>query len=118
MPNNYNGRKLHHGGCRTRHRRPVGGYDSVQLAIIRGLSQNHPRSAQNIIRQLREEAALLSKDNSHQSLASLPARYLLSLLDAKPPNVDLSDQNFQGAGALSVITRLVAARRGSKDDFA
>jgi len=97
----------------------LAGMTRVQLAFIRGLSQNHPRSAQNIIRQLREEAALLSKNNSPQSLASLPVRYLLSLLDAKPPNVDLPGRGHQqGAGPLTVITRLVAARRGSKDDFA
>ena len=96
----------------------LAGMTRVQLAIIRGLSQNHPRSAQNIIRRLREEAALLSKNNSPQSLASLPVRYLLSLLDAKPPNMDLPGRGQQGAGPLTVITRLVAARRGSKDDFA
>jgi hypothetical protein len=43
---------------------------------------------------------------------------LLSLLDAKPPNVDLPGRGPQGTGPLTVITRLVAARRGSKDDFA
>ena len=96
----------------------LAGMTRVHLAIIRGLSQNHPRSAQNIIRQLREEAALLSKHNSAPSLASLPARYLLSLLEAKPPNT-AAPEHTNHNGPLNLVSRLVAARRaGGKDDFA
>ena len=64
----------------------LAGMTRVHLAIIRGLSQNHPRTAENIIRALREEAQLAAEPNGSASLAGLPARYLLNLLEAKPPN--------------------------------
>ena len=64
----------------------LAGMTRVHLAIVRGLSQNHPRTAENIIRALHEEAQLATGSNSSVSLAGLPARYLLSLLEARPPN--------------------------------
>jgi len=64
----------------------LAGMTRVQLAIIRGLSQNHPRTADNVIQALREEARLAAETNGATSLTGLPARYLLSLLEAKPPN--------------------------------
>ena len=64
----------------------LAGMTRVHLAIIRGLSQNHPRTAENIIRVLRQEAQLAAGPNGSASLAGLPARYLLNLLEAKPPN--------------------------------
>ena len=63
----------------------LAGVTRVNLAIIRGLSQNHPRSAENIIRQLQEEASLAGPDGV-LTLSNLPAKYLLGLLEVKPPN--------------------------------
>jgi hypothetical protein len=60
------------------------GVTRVHLAIIRGLSQNHPRSAENIMWQVREEADLTEPDGS-PTLNGLPARLLLEMLQAKPP---------------------------------
>jgi len=68
------------------------GVTRVHLAIIRGLSENHPRSAENIMWQIREEANLIEPDGA-PTLNSLPARLLLGMLQAKPPRTDqLSDQ--------------------------
>ena len=60
------------------------GVTRVHLAIIRGLSQNHPRSAENIMWQVREEADLTEPDGT-PTLNGLPARLLLEMLQAKPP---------------------------------
>jgi len=59
------------------------GITRVQLAIIRGLSLNHPRLAENIMRHLREEAALTEPDGM-PTLNGLPTRLLLEMLAAKP----------------------------------
>ncbi len=51
----------------------LAGITRVHLAIIRGLSENHPRSAENIILRVREEADLTEPDGS-PTLAGLAAR--------------------------------------------
>ena len=61
------------------------GVTRVHLAIIRGLSENHPRSAENIIWRVREEADLTEPDGT-PTLNGLAARLLLEMLEAKPPN--------------------------------
>ena len=63
------------------------GVTRVHLAIIRGLSENHPRSAENIIWRVREEASLTEPDGT-PTLNGLAARLLLEMLEAKPPNTD------------------------------
>jgi hypothetical protein len=63
------------------------GITRVHLAIIRGLSENHPRSAENIILRVREEAKLTEPDGS-PTLTGLAARLLLERLEAKPPRTD------------------------------
>jgi hypothetical protein len=63
------------------------GVTRVHLAIIRGLSENHPRSAENIIWRVREEANLTEPDGT-PTLSGLAARLLLEMLEAKPPNTD------------------------------
>jgi hypothetical protein len=78
----------------------LAGVSRVHLAVIRGLSQNHPRSAANIIRELRLEARLAQRDGS-ATLTSLPARYLLGLLEAKPPNAEESQKQPTRRGLFS-----------------
>ena len=56
----------------------LAGVTRVHLAIIRGLSENHPRSAENIIWRVREEANLTEPDGS-PTLSGLPARLLLGM---------------------------------------
>jgi hypothetical protein len=63
----------------------LAGVTRVHLAIIRGLSENHPRSAENIIWRVREEANMSAPDST-PTLTSLPARLLLGMLEAKSPN--------------------------------
>ena len=86
----------------------LAGLTRVHLCIIRGLSQNHPRTAENIIRALREEARLLGGTNESTTLAGLPFRYLLALLEAKPP----SKEGFAGHDARSAphIASLIRAK--------
>ncbi|HTS52677.1 MAG TPA: hypothetical protein VMH26_05345 [Burkholderiales bacterium] len=61
------------------------GVTRVHLAIVRGLSENHPRSAENVVRRLREEARLAEPDGV-PTLNGLAARLLLEMLEAKPLN--------------------------------
>ena len=65
----------------------LAGITRVHLAIIRGLSENHPRSAENIIWRVREEANLTEPDGS-PTLTGLAARLLLEMLEAKPPRTE------------------------------
>lgn len=60
----------------------LAGMTRVHVAIVKGLAQNHPHSAANIVQELRLEADQAKRDGM-PSLASLPARYLLELLEAK-----------------------------------
>lgn len=78
----------------------LAGVARVHLAVIRGLSKNHPRSAANVIEELRLEAQVAQQDGSG-ALTSLPARYLLGLLEAKPPNVEESRKQPTRRGPFS-----------------
>ena len=71
------------------------GVTRVHLAIIRGLSENHPRSAQNIIGRVREEANLTDHEGT-PTLNGLPARLLLNMLEAKPPYAEETPQKVPG----------------------
>jgi hypothetical protein len=88
----------------------LAGMTRVHLAIIRGLSLNHPRSAENIIRHLREEADLASDQQPPASLAALPVRYLLNLLDAKP----VHRETAEAAAPPGKIARLISRPRRSR----
>lgn len=63
------------------------GITRVHLAIIRGLAENHPRSAENIILRVQEEASLTEPDGT-PTLSCLAARLLLEMLDSKPLNAE------------------------------
>jgi hypothetical protein len=88
------------------------GVTRVHLAIIRGLSENHPRSAENIIRRVREEANLTEPDGS-PTLNGLPARLLLGMLEAKPPNVEKAPEKKPRGTPLQLLLRRAPARPGS-----
>ena len=84
----------------------LAGVTRVHLCIIRGLSQNHPRTAENIIRALREEVQLVGGTNGPTTLAGLPFRYLLALLEAKPPSKEGSaGQDARGAPRIANLIR-------------
>ena len=90
----------------------LAGVTRVHLAIIRGLSQNHPRTAENIVRALREEARLSGGVNGQGTLAGLPARHLLGLLEAKPPNRE-GFSDLAVSEHAPMIARLIMAKHGS-----
>jgi hypothetical protein len=54
----------------------LAGISRVHLAVIRGLSQNHPRSAANIIEELRREANLAQEDGLESLASHLPVTFL------------------------------------------
>jgi hypothetical protein len=85
------------------------GVTRVHLAIIRGLSENHPRSAENIIRRVREEANLTEPDGT-PTLNGLPARLLLGMLEAKPPNIEPAREEKPRRTALQLLLRRTPAR--------
>jgi hypothetical protein len=90
----------------------LAGVTRVHLAIIRGLSENHPRSAENIIWRVREEANLTEPDGT-PTLGGLPARLLLGMLEAKPPNTPPSPEKEPRRSALQLLLRRTHARSGS-----
>jgi hypothetical protein len=87
------------------------GVTRVQLAIIRGLSENHPRSAENIIRRVREEANLTEPDGA-PTLNGLPARLLLGMLEAKPPNTEKTPKKQPRRTPFQLLLRRALARSG------
>jgi hypothetical protein len=90
----------------------LAGVTRVHLAIIRGLSENHPRSAENIVRRVREEANLTEPDGT-PTLSGLPARLLLGMLEAKPPNSEPVAQKPPRRSPLRLLLRRATARSGS-----
>ena len=88
------------------------GVTRVHLAIIRGLSENHPRSAENIIRRVREEANLTEPDGT-PTLNGLPAGLLLEMLEAKPPNTEKAAAKEPRRTLLQLLLRRALARSGS-----
>jgi len=90
----------------------LAGVTRVHLAIIRGLSENHPRSAENIIWRVREEANLTEPDGT-PTLSGLPARLLLGMLEAKPPNTASVAEKEPRRSALQFLLRRSPARPGS-----
>jgi hypothetical protein len=89
----------------------LAGLTRVHLAIIRGLSENHPRSAENIIWRVREEANLTEPDGT-PTLSGLPARLLLGMLEAKPPNTPSVEEKEARRSALQSLLRRTPARPG------
>ena len=87
----------------------LSGVTRVHLAIIRGLSENHPRSAENIIRRVREEANLTEPDGT-PTLIGLPARLLLGMLEVKPPNIAGVQEKKTRRTPLQLLLRWVPAR--------
>ena len=85
------------------------GITRVHLAIIRGLSENHPRSAENIIRQVREEASLTEPDGT-PTLSGLAARLLLEMLEAKPPNTEQPEDKVPRRTPLRLLLRRSSGR--------
>jgi hypothetical protein len=90
----------------------LAGVTRVHLAIIRGLSENHPRSAENIIWRVREEANLTEPDGS-PTLSGLPARLLLGMLEAKPPNTVQTQEKEPRRSALQLLLRRTPVRPGT-----
>ena len=91
----------------------LAGITRVHLAIIRGLSENHPRSAENIIWRVREEANLSEPDGT-PTLSGLAARLLLEMLEAKPPNSDQpQDKARPRRTPLRLLLRQSSGRSGS-----
>ena len=90
----------------------LAGVTRVHLAIIRGLSENHPRSAENIVRRIREEANLTEPDGT-ATLSGLPARLLLGMLEAKPPNTPPVEERAPRRSALHMLLRRTPAKSGS-----
>jgi hypothetical protein len=88
------------------------GVTRVHLAIIRGLSENHPRSAENIVWRVREEANLTEPDGT-PTLNGLPARLLLGMLEAKPPNTEPAPEKETHDGLLQGLLRRTLARLGA-----
>jgi hypothetical protein len=80
--------------------------------MIRGLSENHPRSAENIIRRVREEANLTEPDGT-PTLNGLPARLLLGMLEAKPPNTEQAPEKKPRRTPLQLLLRRSPARSSS-----
>ena len=90
----------------------LAGVTRVHLAIIRGLSENHPRSAENIVWRIREEANLTEPDGT-PTLSGLPARLLLGMLEAKPPNAPPPLQEKEPRrSALQFLLRRTPAKSG------
>ncbi len=89
----------------------LAGVTRVHLGIIRGLSENHPRSAENIIRRVREEANLTEPDGT-PTLTGLPARLLLGMLEAKPPNTEKAPETEPRRTPLQLLLRRALARSG------
>jgi hypothetical protein len=85
------------------------GVTRVHLAIIRGLSENHPRSADNVIRRVREEASLTEPDGT-PTLNGLAARLLLEMLAAKPPNTDQPQDKGPRRTPLQLLFRRTPAK--------
>jgi len=90
----------------------LAGVTRVHLAMIRGLSENHPRSAENIIQRVREEATLTEPDGT-PTLNGLPARLLLGMLEAKPPNTEPAPEKQPRRTPLQLLLRRSLARLGS-----
>jgi hypothetical protein len=88
------------------------GVTRVHAAIIRGLSENHPRSTENIIWRVREEARLTEPDGV-PTLNSLAARLLLEMLEAKPPNTDQPQDKGPLRTPLQLLLRRTPARSGT-----
>ena len=89
------------------------GVTRVHLAIIRGLSENHPRSAENIVWRVREEANLTEPDGT-PTLNGLPARLLLGMLEAKPPNTEATPSEKETRDSLlQSLLRRTLARLGA-----
>jgi hypothetical protein len=88
------------------------GVTRVHLAIIRGLSQNHPRSAENIVWHVREEANLTEPDGT-PTLNGLPARLLLGMLEAKPANTEAAPEKKVRSGPLQGLLKRTLARLGA-----
>ena len=88
------------------------GVTRVHLAIIRGLSENHPRSAENIIWRVREEANLTEPDGT-PTLSGLPARLLLGMLEAKPPNTEPAPEKAVRSSPLQGLLKRTLARLGA-----
>ena len=86
------------------------GVTRVHLAIIRGLSENHPRSAQNIIDRVREEANLTDPHGA-STLNCLPSRLLLNMLEAKPPNPERYQSGPGGPAPQHVIRPITGRSR-------
>ena len=87
------------------------GVSRVHLAIIRGLSENHPRSAENIIRRVREEANLTEPDGT-PTLNGLPARLLLGMLEAKPPYTEKAPEKQPHRTLLQLLLERPPASSG------
>jgi len=85
------------------------GVTRVHLAIIRGLSENHPRSAENIVWRVRQEANLTEPDGT-PTLNGLPARLLLGMLEAKPPNAEPVQEKEPRRSRLQLLLRRTLAR--------
>ena len=85
------------------------GITRVHLAIIRGLSENHPRSAENIIWRVREEAKLTEPDGT-PTLSGLAARLLLEMLEAKPPNTEQPETKAPRRTPLRLLLRRAPSR--------
>lgn len=90
----------------------LAGVTRVHLAIIRGLSENHPRSAENIIWRVREEANLTEPDGT-PTLNGLPARLLLGMLEAKPPNTEPAPEKEAPGSSLQALLKRTLARLGA-----
>jgi hypothetical protein len=90
----------------------LAGVTRVHLAIIRGLSENHPRSAENIIWRVREEANLTEPDGT-PTLNGLPARLLLGMLEAKPPNTEPAPEKEAPGNPLQALLKRTLARLGA-----
>jgi hypothetical protein len=90
----------------------LAGVTRVHLAIIRGLSENHPRSAENIVWRVREEANLTEPDGT-PTLGGLPARLLLGMLEAKLPSTPPTQEKAPRPSVLQLLLRRTSARSSS-----
>ena len=90
----------------------LAGITRVHLAIIRGLSENHPRSAENIIWRVRQEANLAEPDGT-PTLTGLAARLLLEMLEAKPPHTEQPAEKVPRRTPLRLLLRKTSGRSGA-----
>jgi hypothetical protein len=85
------------------------GIARVHVAIILGLSENHPRSAENIISRIREDARVTEPDGT-PTLSGLAARLVLEMLEVKPANAEQPQVKKPRRAPLRSLLRRAPAR--------